>query len=203
MILPEWLAFYSAFLNIHRSGVLKHWHGWCHMKLLPSWCKFCVHHTTMHHVTSCKTTYVRCVFSCNLLPALLAERPGSFTCYCGNTGWNGYRNKSQHRKLTLEKKILPPLLQGFKPATFQSWVQRSNHWAIPTPDVVNVQFLQTFKSILDSTWQDMKFLHWILPTLCVRLEQLRLAPARLKTLKQMWLSYHIISIRDCQPHILM
>ena len=26
--------------------------------------------------------------------------------------WNGYRNKSQHRKLTLEKKILPPPLQG-------------------------------------------------------------------------------------------
>ena len=23
-------------------------------------------------------------------------------------GWNGYRNKSQHRKSTLEKKILPP-----------------------------------------------------------------------------------------------
>ena len=29
-------------------------------------------------------------------------------------GWNGYRNKSQHRKLTLEKKILSPPLQGFK-----------------------------------------------------------------------------------------
>ena len=27
-----------------------------------------------------------CVFSCNLPPALLAEWPGSFTCYCGNTG---------------------------------------------------------------------------------------------------------------------
>ena len=27
-------------------------------------------------------------------------------------GWNGYRNKSQNRKLTLEKKIL----QGLKPA---------------------------------------------------------------------------------------
>ena len=26
-------------------------------------------------------------------------------------GWNGYRNKSQHRKLTLEKKITPPLQQ--------------------------------------------------------------------------------------------
>ena len=27
-------------------------------------------------------------------------------------GWNGYRNKSRHRKSTLEKKILPP----FQPA---------------------------------------------------------------------------------------
>ena len=45
-------------------------------------------------------------------------------------GWNGYRNKSQHRKSTLEKKILPPFQQGFEPATFQSRVRRSNHWAI-------------------------------------------------------------------------
>ena len=45
-------------------------------------------------------------------------------------GWNGYQNKSQHRKLTLEKKILPPLLQGFEPTTFQSRVWRCNHWAI-------------------------------------------------------------------------
>ena len=48
-------------------------------------------------------------------------------------GWNGYRNKSQHRKSTLEKKILPPLQQGFEPTTFQSRVRRSNHWAIPAP----------------------------------------------------------------------
>ena len=58
------------------------------------------------------------MFSCNLPPALLAEWPGYFTCYCGNTGRNGYRNKSQHRKLTLEKKSLPPLLPGLEPATF-------------------------------------------------------------------------------------
>ena len=48
-------------------------------------------------------------------------------------GWNGYRNKSQHRKLTLEKKNLPPFQQGFEPATFQSRVRCSNHWAIPAP----------------------------------------------------------------------
>ena len=37
-------------------------------------------------------------------------------------GWNGYQNKSQHRKLTLEKKILPLLLPGLEPKTFWSWV---------------------------------------------------------------------------------
>ena len=42
---------------------------------------------------------------------------------------------SQHRKSTMEKKIIPPLLQGFEPATFQSRVRRSNHWAIfPPPE---------------------------------------------------------------------
>jgi len=50
-------------------------------------------------------------------------------------GWNRYRNKSQHRKLTLEKQTLLPPLQGFEPATFQSWVQCSNHWAILLPNI--------------------------------------------------------------------
>ena len=53
-------------------------------------------------------------------------------------GWNGYRNKSQHRKSTLEKKILPPFQQGFEPATFQSRVRCSNHWAIPAPRLASV-----------------------------------------------------------------
>ena len=46
-------------------------------------------------------------------------------------GWNGYRNKSQHRKSTLEKKILPPFQQGFEPATFQSRV-RCSKWRWPS-----------------------------------------------------------------------
>ena len=33
-------------------------------------------------------------------------------------GWNGYQNKSQHRKSTLEKKIPPLLLRGLEPGTF-------------------------------------------------------------------------------------
>ena len=49
-----------------------------------------------------------CVFMCNLPPALLAEWPGSFTCHWGNTRVEWIPDKSQHTKLTLEKKILLP-----------------------------------------------------------------------------------------------
>ena len=50
----------------------------------------------------------------------MAEWPGSFMCHCGNTGVELTPNKSQHTKLTLENKILLPLLPGFELATFRS-----------------------------------------------------------------------------------
>ena len=46
---------------------------------------FCVHHTTMHHMQS----HIRKVYACLAVTChlrFLAEWPGSFTCYCGNTG---------------------------------------------------------------------------------------------------------------------
>ena len=73
------------------------------------------------------------MFSCNLPPALWQNDRDFLRATVVTRGWNGYRNKSQHRKSTLEKKILPPFQQGFEPATFQSRVRCSNHWAIPAP----------------------------------------------------------------------
>ena len=70
------------------------------------------------------------VFRCNLPPALLAEWPGSFTCHCTNMGVERTPSKSQHTKLTLEKKSFPPLLPGFELATFRSRVQRSHQQAM-------------------------------------------------------------------------
>ena len=80
-------------------------------------------------------SHIRRVYTCLAVTChphfSVAERSGSFTCYCGNTGggWgggvgDGYRNKNQHRKLTLEKKILPPILPGLEPETFD---YESNH----------------------------------------------------------------------------
>ena len=80
-----------------------------------------------------------CVLRSNLPPAFLAEWLGSFTCHCGSTGGGGggrTPNKSQHTKLTLEKKFLPPLLPGFELATFWSRVRSSYKQAIPAPRII-------------------------------------------------------------------
>ena len=64
VILHEWIVFIARFWISTKVVYLQHWHGWCHKNLLPervSLGAFCVHHTTMHCVTSCKATYVRCM----------------------------------------------------------------------------------------------------------------------------------------------
>ena len=86
VILHEWLAFYSAFLNTHWIGVLM-----VLIWLVPhetATVSACSVYTIQpcHFMQSHIHKVSACVFSCNLPPALLAEWPGSFTCYCGNTG---------------------------------------------------------------------------------------------------------------------
>ena len=76
-------------MNTHRNGVLTALFV-CYMADARWNCcrlgTFCVHHTTMHHSTSLHAN-VGCVrVNCNPPPALLAEWPGSFACYCSNTG---------------------------------------------------------------------------------------------------------------------
>ena len=143
MILHEWIVcfFYSAFLNIHRSGVLTAL-AW----LVPqesaaresqSRRVLCTpyNHALCHFMQS----HIRKVYACLAVTCHLRfwqDDRGLLRATVVTRGWNGYRNKSQPRKLTLEKKILPPLQQGFEPATFRSRVWRSNHWAIPAPQDV-------------------------------------------------------------------
>ena len=110
--------FYSAVFEYPPVVYLQRWHGWCHMKLQPSRRKFCVQ-SHIRKVYACLAVTCHLHFwqnDRNLLRAIAVTR-----------GWNGYRNKSQTRKSTQEKKIFQPLLQGFEPATFQSRVRRSNH----------------------------------------------------------------------------
>ena len=130
VILHEWLAFYSAFLNIHRSGVLARLvpHQTAAVSAQVVWTPY--NHAPCRFMQS----HIRKVCACSAVNCHLHFRQNDqylLRATAVTRGWSGYRNKSQHRKSTLEKKILPLLLQGFEPAIFQWRVQRSNHWAIP------------------------------------------------------------------------
>ena len=60
---------------------LQCWHCLCHMKLQPSRCKFCVHCTTKHRVTSCKATCYHPRFHrLNKLATVMNDKP-AVACY--------------------------------------------------------------------------------------------------------------------------
>ena len=115
--------------NIHRSGVLTAL-AWLvpHETAAISAQVLCTpyNHAPCHFMQS----HIRKVYACLAVTCHLhfwQNDRDLLRATAVTRGWNGYRNKSQHRKLTLEKKILPPLLPGFEPGTFQSRVRRSNH----------------------------------------------------------------------------
>ena len=123
------IPFSSRLTYIHRSGVLTAL-AWLlpHETAAVSAKVLCApyNHAPCHFVQS----HIRKVFACLAVNCHLhvwQNDPDLLRATAVTPGWNGYRNKSQHRKLTLEKNILPPRLQGFEPATIQSRVRRSNH----------------------------------------------------------------------------
>ena len=78
---------------IHGSGVLIALFGCCMAGATWNCCHLGASSVyTIQPCTSLQYHFIQshigrvCVFSCNLPPALLAEWPGSFMCYCGNTG---------------------------------------------------------------------------------------------------------------------
>ena len=128
VILHEGLAFYSAFLNIHRSGVLTALAWLVPRETAASAQVLCTpyNHAPCHFMQS----HIRKVYACLAVTCQLhfwQNDLGFLRATAVTRGWNGYRNKTQHRKLTLEKKIRPPLQQGFEPANFRLRVRRSNH----------------------------------------------------------------------------
>ena len=68
------------------------WHGWCHVKLLPSRRILCTpyNHTPCHFMQS----HIRKVHACLAVTCHLHCLNGTAV----TRKWNGYRNKSQHRK---------------------------------------------------------------------------------------------------------
>ena len=90
------------------------------------------HYTMLHHFMQSHIlrVHVCLAVTCHCTSGRMT---GILACYCITQGWNTLQNKSQHRKLTLELKILLPLLLGLKPVTFnhKSGAQNAALSALP------------------------------------------------------------------------
>ena len=132
VILDEWpYSFIARIFNIHRSDAMTSVFGCCMAGTAWNCCRLGA--STVYTIQPC--TSLQChfiqshrgrVYACLAVTCLLhfwQNDRGLLRATAVTRGWNGYRNKSQHRKLTLEKKILPPLLPGLEPGTFPSQVR--------------------------------------------------------------------------------
>ena len=93
-----YIALFSAFKQSHctlvtcgyewMTSILCALHSWCHVKLIWKAYVLCTPYSHAPLYSTCHfiRVYVTCEFSCNLPPAPLSERAGSFTCYCSNRG---------------------------------------------------------------------------------------------------------------------
>ena len=140
-ILNKWLdPIIAPFFNIHQSGVLTALSDHCMAGAMWNCCRLSASSVyTTRPCTSLQCYFIQShkgrVHVCLAVTCHLHVWQNDWDCFCATAvtqGWNGYQNKCQHRKLTMEKIIFPLLLQRLKPRTFQSRVQCSNHWAIPT-----------------------------------------------------------------------
>ena len=107
------------------------------MKLLPSRCTFCVH-ATMHHftysVTSFEATYsvlVCLLVTCHL--RFLGKDRCLLRAIAVTRGGTDTEIRVSTQKLTLENKILPPLIPTLEPATFRSRARHSVLLSYPFP----------------------------------------------------------------------
>ena len=107
MILLEWLAFCSTFLNIHRSGILTAL-AWL-VPHEPAAIQAQVLCTPYNHAPCYfMQSHIRKVYAYLAVTCHLDFWKSDWDLLCATVvtqGWNGHRNKSQQWKLTLEKKI--------------------------------------------------------------------------------------------------
>ena len=113
-------SFIALFLNIHRSGVLTAL-AWLvpHETAAVSAQVLCTpyNHAPCHFMQR----HIRKVYACLAVTCHLhfwQNDRDLLRATAVTRGWNGYLNKSQHRKSTLEKKILSPLSRDSNPRPF-------------------------------------------------------------------------------------
>ena len=107
VILHEWIAFFvfCFFLNAFLNNYTTKWCTYSVGMAGATWncCRlgaFCVHLTTMHHVTSCKATYVRC------FARVSCQRQSHQIVFTNSNCWKQLRQYEKRSQLTAGRRYL-------------------------------------------------------------------------------------------------
>ena len=127
---PKWCTYIAVWLL----------HGWCNVKLLQFRRDLLTpYNHGLCHVTS--WSHIRRVYECLAVNCHLHFWQNDRDILWATAitlEWKGYQSKSQHRKLTFEKTILPPLLPGLKPLTFLKYSCRLSRTHAHTQSNTNI-----------------------------------------------------------------
>ena len=112
---------------------LQRWHGWSHMKLLPSRRVLCTpyDHALCHFMQS-HLRKVHTYLAVTYHPHLWQNDRGLLRATVVTRGWNGYRNKSQHRKLTRRRKLFRRRDSNPRPFDHESGAPTTELSPLPT-----------------------------------------------------------------------
>ena len=138
VILHEWIAFYSAFVWISTDVVyLQRWHGWCHIKRLPSRRVLC---TPYNHAPY------------YFMQSHILEVHAYLAVTCHLHFWQNDRGllRATAQKIDHGEEISPAGPAGIRIRELFRWrVRRSNHWADPIPGVLcNVAIYSCVMSVM-------------------------------------------------------
>ena len=156
-------SFTQCTLNTRQSGcsAIWLWHGW------NTWNCCRLSTSSEYTIQLCTTTSLWCHFiwshNCRMHVCLAVtcqlhfwQNDWDLLCATAVTwGWNGYQNKSPHKKLTL-KNILPPLLPGHKSKNFQSWV----HHSTTEPFLIPIIVTHEYKLLYHQLYHDVHQWYW-------------------------------------------
>jgi len=109
-VVDSFFFFIARFWMSTKVVYLRHWHGWYHMKQLPSQCvAYTLYNHAPHHIMQSHTNKVHACLTVTCHLHFWQNDWDLSHATAVTQGWNRYRNKSQHGKLAQETKIFPPL----------------------------------------------------------------------------------------------
>ena len=158
VILSTWVTnfFIEHFWISTKVVKLQRWHGWCHMKLLPSQCILC---TPYNHAPCClMQSHIRKVYACLAATCHLHFWQNDWDLLRATAvtrGWNRYQKKESTQKVDPGEEIFPTAPAGIWTCNLSITRFCTDFHTVLTPLSTCGVFMRVFKSDFSAAHQGL------------------------------------------------